>query len=196
MVDRTGADLDAKPNNRAFKTYSGVSFDLFDESTWRFTREDIARPLSNMCRFAGHIDFRSVATHSIDVATILRGWGASSDVQLAGLLHDASEAYLLDVPRPWKGEVRIGMEPYYDLEARIEDAIFDWAGPAAAWARARDWDIVKEADIESYMKERDSRNGDRHHALPFIHPDASMREFLTHWTFLLLECEENPAIAS
>lgn len=184
MSDKTGADLDANPNNRAFKTYTGITFDLFDDSTWEFDRLDIARPLSNMCRFAGHIDFRSVATHCVDVVNILREWGCPPDVQLAGLLHDASEAYLLDIPRPWKGYVSIGDDTYYELEERLEDAIFDWAGPAAVYARTHDWDLVKEADMASYEKERASRGGERHHNLPFIHPNAAMNEFLFYWDYL------------
>ena len=59
---------------------------------------DIAHALSNLCRFNGHVrQFYSVAEHSCHVADIL-----PAPLKLAGLLHDASEAYLCDMPRPVK----------------------------------------------------------------------------------------------
>lgn len=59
---------------------------------------DIAHALSNQCRFAGHIPtFYSVAQHSVLVASLAPPWAAKW-----ALLHDASEAYLTDLPSPLK----------------------------------------------------------------------------------------------
>lgn len=65
--------------------------------------EDIARSLSNICRFNGHVpNFYSVAQHSIFVANWLLGQGYSNEIVLTGLLHDAAEAYVGDMMRPLK----------------------------------------------------------------------------------------------
>lgn len=62
--------------------------------------EDIAIALSRQCRFGGHVrrdvEHYSVSQHSCHVADMCRY------SKLEGLLHDASEAYVVDVPRPLK----------------------------------------------------------------------------------------------
>ena len=81
--------------------------------------EDIARALSRQCRYNGHVGgFFSVARHSLWVADKLSEQGYSARIQLAGLLHDASEAYLGDVPRPLKQAPEL--ESFRFAEARAE----------------------------------------------------------------------------
>jgi len=84
---------------------------------------DIAHALAHICRFTGHIDpAYTVAEHSIHCALIL-GWrGHSREIQLAGLLHDASEAYLCDVSRPVKKDSC--MAGYCVAEARLGAVIY------------------------------------------------------------------------
>lgn len=92
-----------------------------------FSRDDLAWGdvivgLSNRCRFAGQISrFLSVAEHSVTVAHI-----APEKLKLAALLHDASAAYLDDVPGPWK-ETR-AYDEYRKAEARIMKAVWAKAG--------------------------------------------------------------------
>lgn len=65
--------------------------------------EDIAHSLSNLCRYNGHTsEFWSVAAHSIEICKRLLEREYSLDMAFAGLMHDASEAYLQDIPRPIK----------------------------------------------------------------------------------------------
>jgi 5'-deoxynucleotidase YfbR-like HD superfamily hydrolase len=92
------------------------------------TIEDIAHALSNQCRFSGHVsEFYSVAEHSVRVARrvdSLRNWTKTGfpEVALYALLHDASEAYLVDMPRPLKYNTEFG-RLYREAEDRAMDAI-------------------------------------------------------------------------
>ena len=72
--------------------------------------DDIAFALSNLCRFGGHVPFYSVAQHSVLVAGVLIDSARSHLDPRIGLLHDAAEAYLVDVPRPIKRQLSIYLE--------------------------------------------------------------------------------------
>ena len=63
--------------------------------------EDIAASLAKICRYNGHTRVPySVAQHSIWVARQIKASGYGAKLQLAGLMHDAAEAYLGDMPTP------------------------------------------------------------------------------------------------
>jgi len=79
-------------------TYSGLSVNPLELGVGEINIEDIARSLSMQCRFGGHIQqFISVAQHSINVSL-----NCAEEDALWGLLHDASEAYVCDLPRGLK----------------------------------------------------------------------------------------------
>lgn len=85
------------------QTYSGRQFWPLDPRADEIHLPDIAASLSKMCRYAGHtLDHYSVAEHSVLMMRHLRDHGHGLDVLRWALLHDASEAYLVDVPRPVK----------------------------------------------------------------------------------------------
>ena len=93
------------------RTYTGVYIDVFNPKIEQIKIADIAHSLSNQCRFAGHLPyFYSVAQHSINCAYIV-----SPTHKLAALLHDAAEAYILDVPKPIKSRMPI----YNELEDNL-----------------------------------------------------------------------------
>lgn len=107
------------------QTASGRVFWPLDPHADEVFIEDIAHALSNLCRFGGHVkSFYSVAEHSVYVSRVvedyLRASLASEDeiraTALCGLLHDATEAYCVDVPRPIK--------PYLTEYAGIEEGIW------------------------------------------------------------------------
>lgn len=52
----------------------------------------------------------------------LQAWGEPEPVQLWGLLHDASEAYLVDLPTPLKLTPSVG-RPYRIAERRLMRAV-------------------------------------------------------------------------
>lgn len=97
-----------------------------------FMIEDIAHALANICRFGGHTrQFYSVAQHSILVSRDI-GRTQGPVYALAGLLHDAAEAYLGDVVRPIKYEPF--MEPYRELDKNTTAMIFgDYGVPLYTW---------------------------------------------------------------
>lgn len=81
-------------------TYSGKNFDIMAITKDDLEIMDIATALSRLCRWGGHARvFYSVAEHSVRVSEKLPG-----PLQLAGLLHDASEAYVQDVIGPLKNQ--------------------------------------------------------------------------------------------
>lgn len=77
---------------------------------------DIAHALSLICRYAGHGRFfLSVAQHCVEVEQAVRP--RSLRLRRWALLHDAAEAYVVDMPSPVKHLPQ--MKPYRDLEARV-----------------------------------------------------------------------------
>lgn len=84
--------------NTTIKTFSGKTLDYRNPKPECICLQDIAVGLSHECRYAGQISqFYSVAEHSIIVADAV-----PAHMKLAALLHDASEAYLKDIPTPLK----------------------------------------------------------------------------------------------
>jgi 5'-deoxynucleotidase YfbR-like HD superfamily hydrolase len=74
---------------------------------------DIAHSLSNQSRFAGHsTHFYSVAQHCVLVSL-----SCSPDDALWGLLHDASESFLVDIPSPLKRLPEF--QAYRDAESKL-----------------------------------------------------------------------------
>lgn len=80
------------------ETFSGA---LFSPQEPEFTIPDISHALSMNCRFNGHVSqFQSVAEHSVVVSILMEEFTGGDPME--GLLHDALEAYLTDVPAPIK----------------------------------------------------------------------------------------------
>lgn len=78
--------------------YSGKRYHPMDPRAEDIDPADIAHALSMLCRYGGHITrFYSVAEHCV-----LMSLAVPQEDALAALLHDATEAYVVDVPRPVK----------------------------------------------------------------------------------------------
>lgn len=97
------------------QTYTGKAFWPFDPHLDEIDIFDIAHSLAHQCRYAGHcIRFYSVAEHCLHVSRL-----CSQENKLWGLLHDATEAYLVDLPRPIKWH----LPDYKVIEAELESVI-------------------------------------------------------------------------
>jgi hypothetical protein len=87
-----------KYTENSIRTFTDKVFDLKLLDPASICIEDIAHGLSMQPRFGGQLNgFLSVAQHSCLVAV-----SVPVEHRLAALLHDASEAYLGDMPSPFK----------------------------------------------------------------------------------------------
>ncbi len=83
------------------RTVSGIYMNVFEPTPEMIDINDIAHALSHQCRFGGHLsEFYSVAQHSLYVTEM-----TIQPYKLQALMHDASEAYLLDIPSPIKARL-------------------------------------------------------------------------------------------
>jgi len=101
--------------------HSGTRWDIENPTVSMVNILDIATSLSKQCRFAGHIEgespdgFYSVAEHSVYVShEVEKKHPHDYELQMLGLLHDATEMILVDVPRP----IKKYLTGYYELEAK------------------------------------------------------------------------------
>jgi hypothetical protein len=126
----------ARTDDTYIRTYTGRKFWPLDPTPEELDMEDIAHALSLVCRFTGHTYcFYSVADHSLRVSALaeqmvlartkLRSrevMTLAREIALWGLLHDASEAYLCDVPSPIKRAPGLG-QLYKGFERKLMEVI-------------------------------------------------------------------------
>lgn len=107
------------------QTFMGRQFWPLDPRSDDVHIDDIAEPLSKLCRYNGHCEgFYSVAEHSVLVSL-----NVPPEMALEGLMHDAAEAYLGDVIRPIKPFLT-GLK---EIESKIEKAIAARFGLVYPW---------------------------------------------------------------
>ncbi len=103
-------------------THTRIMFDPVHPNPELIDIRDIAHALSMLCRANGHFPtFYSVGQHCVNCMREAAARGYSRRVQLACLLHDASEAYLADVTRPVKKE----LPRYLEIEAPLQALIWE-----------------------------------------------------------------------
>jgi len=132
------------------QTYTSKSFDIVNPTTETIVIRDIAHSLFLKCRFGGHSTcFYSVAQHSLLVADLLYNLG---EKPIYGLLHDAAEAYVGDMSRPFrhllqrKYKCDIG-----EVENNILKKLYEKID--VPFPNADDWKMVKLADnMALYME--------------------------------------------
>lgn len=112
---------------------------------------DIAQHLSQINRYCGACSRAySVAEHSLFVCDIMAEAGVRDPGALmAGLMHDAAEAYVQDLSPMMK---RLIGDKWFEIEQRTEYAVlarFELLHQAEAWARQ-----IKHADLTALSTER------------------------------------------
>jgi hypothetical protein len=136
----------------SIRTYTGEIFDVLHPKPEQIHIEDIAHALSNLCRFGGHTSqFYSVAQHSVIMAGLN---DVPDEYKLTALLHDASEAYVVDMPSP----IKQLLPKYIDIESDIQLCIARRFGLDYPWH-----EVIDRADLIMLRKEMilqfDLRNG-------------------------------------
>jgi hypothetical protein len=102
-------------------TYSRIRFAPLSPDAAEIKLVDIAHSLSLLCRANGHFPcFFSVGQHCLNCEAEARARGYSKKLQLACLLHDASEAYISDITRP----VKKNLLEYITIENKLQKAIW------------------------------------------------------------------------
>lgn len=133
-------------------TASGTAFGLRCIAADQVRIDDIAHHLAQINRYTGACSRPySVAEHSLLVVEILeRDIGARNPtLLLAGLLHDAHEAYTNDLSRPMKDVIG---EAWRMEERRIEAAVLARFGMAEFMAAHKD--TIRWADNVALVTER------------------------------------------
>lgn len=122
------------------ETYTGKTFYPLDPRPEEIDIVDIAHHLSQICRFNGASKFFfSVAQHSINVYKHVKSQGGSIEEQFDALMHDASEAYLCDLPKP----IKKYMSDYKVYEDIVQDVIYQKYG-----LNNNHFKITKQADTD------------------------------------------------
>lgn len=138
-------------SNTYIRTATGRQMWPLDPHPDDIVIEDIAHALALQCRWTGHVrEPFSVAQHCCLVSDLM-----PPELRLTGLLHDASEAYLVDLARPVKKAPGLG-EIYMQVEARLEKVLAEKFGLVYPYPLK-----IKEADNSLLLAEkRDLMMGD------------------------------------
>lgn len=93
---------------------------------------DLAHHLSLICRYTGACpEHYSVAQHSYYVAVAMKKRHGTAEAALAGLLHDAEEAYFNDLASPVKHDPRMAW--YCELGHEARQMIYEKFGVDEHW---------------------------------------------------------------
>lgn len=155
------------------ETASGIAANVVELSPEMVYFHDITRSLSHLCRYNGHVpSFYSVAEHCVRVSWWVRREGGTLEEQLAGLMHDAPEAYVGDMVRPLKRHPIIGYQhqiiedevskvlaykfnypyPYPDIVHEADKALYYWEVENIRTATQKGWspDSARSAFVDRY----------------------------------------------
>lgn len=164
------------------KLVGGGTFYLHGKHTW--DTKKIAHNLSIINRFAGQSRFPvSVADHSIRVARLMYLMsGNNPKVCMEGLLHDAHESIIVDMPHPWKGELPSYVSVEDSLEASIREE-FNLPPEQTELCAVADQMafFIEVEDCFDYPEEFEDPLGAKSQALEMASKDDSLRCYERAW---------------
>lgn len=168
----------------SIRTFSGTMVDLKNLDPKTIKVEDIAWGLATEYRYGGHTvpSLITVAQHSVEVAVRVAK-GAPVEYQLAALMHDASEAYIRDMPRPIKSL----LPDYQKLERYVMEKVcerfeIDW--------NVMDSETIKKADMDEFWCEQQYFQGNYFREHKYEKPwtiDQSFNRFIQVYNELILK---------
>lgn len=154
------------------RTFTGKYVNIFKPEKKMFCIEDIAHALSKEQRFGNHLKKHySVAQHSIICSEL-----APPKHKFTALMHDASEAYLRDIPTPIKEKLPEYIAIENTLMLFLAD-IFGFVFPMPAEVKKID-EIMLEQEWQGLMLGNRTFN-----YIPFNQAQAKFR-FLRTYKFL------------
>lgn len=165
------------------QTFTGKAVYPLEPKVEDININDIAHALAHLCRFTGHCKrFYTVSEHSWRVSKHLEAIRESREVQLWGLMHDASEAYLQDIARPLKILPEFAF--YREAEERLQNVICEKFGlPLEQPEAVTQADMsVLAAEKNHLMSEEPASWGDLSEPAHWIQGT----NMLTKWDFLEL----------
>lgn len=129
----TAMPREAQETKGCIRTFTGRYVNPLQLRAEDICIEDIAHHLSLVCRYTGACPHHySVAQHSLEVSKMMEyRWNGNREAALAGLLHDASEAYLNDIASPVKHDPRMAF--YRELDHTAGRLILSVFGVDPAW---------------------------------------------------------------
>lgn len=112
--------IEDSPKN-CIRTNSGLYINVFKPTSAMICIEDIAHVLAGIPRWGGHLNRHySVAQHCVLAAKMAK----SKKDKKAALLHDGTEAFILDMPTPIKAKLL----QYKKVENKLMGVIFETFG--------------------------------------------------------------------
>ncbi len=148
---------------------SGEFYSYIDVENNKFTIEDVALGLSNICRYTGQVKKHySIAQHAYIVSYVV-----DQEFALDGLCHDNSESFLCDIPTPLKAL----LPEYKAMEHKHEAEMFKRLGLQFPMHPC-----IKKADTEVFCAELRDLKPKHSHWDKYSHIDVSHVPHIIPWT--------------
>lgn len=150
----------AQERKGCIRTFTGLYVNPLQLRPDDINVRDVAHHLANICRYTGACPtFYSVAQHSVYVSSLMWSAYRAAEAAMAGLLHDAAEAYFNDLASPVKHDPR--MQWYRDLEHEATAMIFKLYNVDPKWLP-----LTKAADNTTFKHEVSSWWGGTTYIVP------------------------------